>query len=53
MESHIRALSQGQGHAHCNSEYLGNVTYMENITIDIKQEVVYGLSIDIYMFEVD
>ena len=34
----------GQGHAHLESEYLGKVDRSGKITIEMKLQVMYGLS---------
>ena len=47
-----RSDHQGQVHAHSDIEYLGKVKDMEKY-IDIKYEVIFGPSIDIFTFGVD
>ena len=42
---------QGQGHAHFDSEYLGNVSDKVKITIVMKKLVTYGLLIGLYYFD--
>ena len=47
----MRTNSKGQGHAHFDSEYLGNVSDKVKITIVMKKLVTYGLLIGLYYFD--
>ena len=44
---------QGQGHAHFDCEYLADGTHTVHIAIANKYKVAYGLSIDIFRFDLD
>ena len=44
----IHSKRQGQGHAHFDNEYLGHGDKLGKITILIKQQVMYGVSIGVF-----
>ena len=49
----VHSESQGQGHPHFDSEYLGNGDSKKNLTISIKSEGMHWLSVGVSTFDLD